>query len=72
MDNWFDRILLHTRMQPETPAIVMEDRVVTYGMLGTAIENCARRIVDANIDRSGVVAVLVQNPIRAESIGIWI
>ena len=64
MDNWFDRILLHTRMQPETPAIVMEDRVVTYGMLGTAIENCARRIVDANIDRSGVVAILVQNPIR--------
>jgi len=64
MDNWFDRILLHTRMQPETPAIVTEDRVVTYGMLGTAIENRARRIADANIDRSGVVAVLVQNSIR--------
>ena len=46
------------------PAIVMEDRVVTYGMLVIAIENCARRIVDANIDRSGVVAMLVQNPIR--------
>src|SRR5579885_1047992 len=64
MDNWFDRILLHARTAPETPAIVMEDRVVTYGMLGAAIENCARRIVDANIDRSGVVVVLVQNPIR--------
>ncbi|MBX9774864.1 MAG: acyl--CoA ligase [Xanthobacteraceae bacterium] len=65
MDNWFDRILLHTRTVPETPAIVMEDRIVTYGMLGTAIGNCARRIADADIDRSGVVAVLVQNPIRA-------
>jgi acyl-coenzyme A synthetase/AMP-(fatty) acid ligase len=64
MDNWFDRIILHTRTQPETPALVMEDRVVTYGMLGTAIENCARRIVSADVEGSGVVAVLAQNPIR--------
>lgn len=64
MNNWFERILLHTRTQPETPAIVMEDRAVTYGMLGAAIENCARRLVAANIDKNSVVAVMVQNPVR--------
>ena len=64
MNNWFDRILLHTRTQPETPAIVMEDRVVTYGMLGTTIDNCARRLVGAHIDKNNVVAIMVQNPIR--------
>jgi len=64
MNNWFDHILYNTRSQPETPAVVMEDRVVTYGMLGIAITNCAHRIISANIASDGVVAVIVQNPIR--------
>jgi acyl-coenzyme A synthetase/AMP-(fatty) acid ligase len=64
MIHWFDHILLHTRVQPETPAIVMEDRVVTYGMLGTAVENSARRIVALGIAKDGLVAVCIQNPIR--------
>ena len=61
---WFDHILLHTRVQPETPAIVMEDRVVTYGMLGVAIENSACRIAILAIAKDGLVAVCIQNPIR--------
>jgi acyl-CoA synthetase (AMP-forming)/AMP-acid ligase II len=64
MIHWFDHILLQTRVQPETPAIAMEDRVVTYGMLGIAIENCARRIATLEIPIDGLVAVCVQNPIR--------
>lgn len=64
MNNWFDHILYNTRSQPETPAVVMEDRVVTYGMLGIAITNCAHRIISANITGDGVVAVIVNNPIR--------
>jgi acyl-coenzyme A synthetase/AMP-(fatty) acid ligase len=62
--NWFDHILFHTRAQPETPAMAMEDRAVTYGMLKDGIARCARRIADINLDREEPVAVLIRNPIR--------
>ena len=64
MKNWFDHILFHARAQSDKPAIVMEDRAVTYGMLLRAIESCAHRLAGMNIDRDSVVAVLVENPIR--------
>jgi long-chain acyl-CoA synthetase len=64
MNNWFDHILLYTQAQPETSAIVMEDRVVTYGMMGIAIENSARRIAALGIAKDGLVAVCIRNPIR--------
>lgn len=64
MKNWFDHILFHMRAQPETPAMAMEDRAVTYGMLKDAVARCARRIADVNLDRQGPVAVLIRNPIR--------
>ena len=64
MKNWFDHIMFHTRANPEKPAIVMEDRVVTYAMLAAGIERCACRIAGLNVGGSGPVAVLVENPIR--------
>jgi len=64
MKNWFDHIAFHMRAQPATPAIVMEDRVVTYGMLETAIDRCARRIAALNMAGDAPVAVLVENQIR--------
>ncbi|HZT26386.1 MAG TPA: class I adenylate-forming enzyme family protein [Pseudolabrys sp.] len=64
MNDWFDHILFNTRTQPETSAIVMEDRVVTYGMLGAAIERCAHRIAALDFAKDGLVAVCIQNPIR--------
>ncbi len=70
MNNWFDHILYNTRAQPETPAVVMEDRVVTYGMLGIAIANCARRIHDLGVPRDGLVAVIVNSPIRQMTLGL--
>jgi acyl-coenzyme A synthetase/AMP-(fatty) acid ligase len=64
MNNWFDHILHHMRVQPETPAMVTEDRVVTYGMLRTAVERCAQRIAALDIPRDGAVAVILADPIR--------
>jgi acyl-coenzyme A synthetase/AMP-(fatty) acid ligase len=64
MNHWFDHILHNTLSQPESPAIVMEDRVVTYRMLGIAVENSARRIVSLEIPKGGLVAVCNVNPIR--------
>src|SRR5262245_40858992 len=70
MNNWFECILFNTRAQPETPAMVMEDRTVTYGMLAAAIERCARRIVALNIPPDGLVAVQIKNPIRDLTISL--
>ena len=70
MNNWFDHILFHIRSQPETPAMVMEDRTVTYGMLGTAIELCARRIASLKVQSDGLVAVQIENPIRDLTISL--
>src|SRR5262245_50504034 len=70
MNNWFECILSHARAQPETPAMVMEERTVTYGMLGGAIERCARRIAALNIPPDGLVAVQIKNPIRDLTISL--
>jgi acyl-coenzyme A synthetase/AMP-(fatty) acid ligase len=64
MKNWFEHFLYQARVHPQKPALVMEDRVVTYEMLHQAIERCARRIVLLDLPRSDRVAVLVRNPIR--------
>lgn len=64
MINWFDHIRFYIRNQPETPAMVMEDRVITYGMLGQGLERCAQQIAALEPSRDGTVAVVVANPIR--------
>lgn len=64
MNEWFDYILGHARELPEKPAIVTEDRVVTYGMLVAALEACARRLVAQNLARDGLVGLCIANPIR--------
>ena len=64
MRDWFNHILFHGDARPEAAAMVMEDRVVTYGMLKTGIERCAHRISALQLHRSATVAVLVDNPIR--------
>ncbi len=64
MRTWFERILFHTYGQPETPAIVMEDRVITYAMLRSGIDRCAHRLNDLDLDRRGPFAVVVKSPLR--------
>ncbi|MGC1780629.1 MAG: class I adenylate-forming enzyme family protein [Xanthobacteraceae bacterium] len=70
MNDWFDHILFNTRVQPETSAILMEDRGVTYGMLGSAIESCAHRIAALDFAKDGLVAVCIGNPIRHLTISL--
>jgi acyl-coenzyme A synthetase/AMP-(fatty) acid ligase len=70
MNNWFDHILFNARTQPETSAVLMEDRVVTYGMLGAAIESCAQRIAALDFAKDGLVAVCISNPIRHLTISL--
>ncbi len=64
MNNWFDHIRFHLRTQPQRPAIVTEERVVTYEMLRTAIGRCARRLHGFELAGDAPVAILIANPIR--------
>jgi acyl-coenzyme A synthetase/AMP-(fatty) acid ligase len=64
MKNWFDHLVFQMRAQPAKPAMVMEDRVVTYGMLHVGIERCARRLAALELMGSAPVAVFIENPIR--------
>jgi len=68
--DWFDHILYATRAQPEASAILMEDRVITYGMLGDAIASCGQRIAGLNLAPDSLVAVCIENPIRHMTISL--
>ena len=70
MNNWFDHIFHYIKTQPETPAMVMEDRTVTYGMLGIAIDRCAQRIAALDLPRDCIVSIIVANPIRHMVLGL--
>ena len=62
--NWLQHILYHVSAQPGRPAIVLEDRVVTYEMLGQGITRCANRLAAAELGDRGMAAVLIANPTR--------
>ncbi|MBR0826369.1 acyl--CoA ligase [Bradyrhizobium manausense] len=70
MHDWFDHILYATRAQPEASAMLMEDRVITYGMLGDAIASCAERIAGLNLAPDALVAVCIENPIRHMAVSL--
>jgi acyl-coenzyme A synthetase/AMP-(fatty) acid ligase len=64
MNDWFALIESHMRTQPERPALVMENRIATYGMLQNGIERCARRIASLKLAPEQPVAILYSDPIR--------
>jgi acyl-coenzyme A synthetase/AMP-(fatty) acid ligase len=64
MTDWFEYILFQMRSQPQRPAIVLMDRVVTYGMLASGMDHCARRLAELNFGRDDVVALTVRSPVR--------
>jgi acyl-coenzyme A synthetase/AMP-(fatty) acid ligase len=64
MTDWFEYILFQMRAQPQRPAIVLMDRVVTYGMLASGMQHCARRLAELNLGRDDVVAITVRSPVR--------
>ena len=70
MHDWFDHILYATRAQPEASAMLMEDRVITYGMLGDAINSCAHRIAALTLAPDLLVAVCIDNPIRHMAVSL--
>jgi acyl-CoA synthetase (AMP-forming)/AMP-acid ligase II len=62
--NFADLILLHARVRPEKPAIVLADRVVTYDMMAQAILRVEDRIRAVGLPAGGLVGLSIDSPIR--------
>ncbi len=59
-----DTLLYHARVEPERPAIVLVDRVVTYGMLARVLRAIETRIAQAGLAKGDLVGIRVGNPTR--------
>ncbi|HEY7992458.1 MAG TPA: class I adenylate-forming enzyme family protein [Stellaceae bacterium] len=62
--SFVDTIMFHARAMPEKPAIVLGDRVLTYGMLAQGIVSVENRILTTSLKRGDVAAVVMDNPTR--------
>lgn len=67
---WFDQILFQTRAYSARPAIVAEDKIVTYEMLRLAIQRCGSKLIDIKIPSHQPVGILVKNPMRHLSLAL--
>jgi len=70
MQNWYEHILFQAYTKPAKPAMVTEARVVTYEMLQTGIERCARHIARLGLGAEDSVAVTVDSPLRQMTVSL--
>lgn len=59
-----DLILHHALMQPEKPAMVLADRVVTYGMVAQGMLRVERRVRALALKPGAVICITLDSPIR--------
>ncbi len=59
-----DLVLLHARVRPERPAIVLADRVVTYDMMAQAILRVEDRLRALGLAPGALVGIAIESPIR--------
>ncbi len=62
--NFVDFVLLNGRLYPNRPAIMMLDRVVTYGMVASAIHWTCARLHQTGLRPGETVVLSFDNPIR--------
>lgn len=59
-----DTFLYHARVEPERPAVVLMDRVITYGMLARVLHAIEIRLAQAKLAKGDLVGIRVDNPAR--------
>ena len=64
MIDFADMIFHHALSQPEKPAIILSDRLVTYAMVARGAMSVADRIAALNLPRHALVAIAVDSPLR--------
>jgi long-chain acyl-CoA synthetase len=62
--NFADSILHHALIRPEKAAIILADRVVTYGMMAQGILLVTDRLSALRLAPGALVAVAIESPIR--------
>ncbi len=62
--NFVDMIFYYGRSNPEKQAIILADRVVSYGMLMSGIRSVETAILEAGLNRSQTIAVRVESQTR--------
>jgi acyl-coenzyme A synthetase/AMP-(fatty) acid ligase len=64
-----DFIFHHARSLPEKPAIILPDRVVTYGMMAQGILRAEARIRALGVPPGALICISLANPIRHMIVG---
>jgi acyl-coenzyme A synthetase/AMP-(fatty) acid ligase len=62
--NFVDMLMYYAQSNPEKQAIILPDRIVSFGMIGTGIRSVEIAIAEASLDSRHVVAVRIHNQSR--------
>jgi acyl-coenzyme A synthetase/AMP-(fatty) acid ligase len=62
--HYADLIFHHALTRPEKPAIILADRIVTYGMMARGIMSVEDRLRALRLPPGGLVALAIEAPIR--------
>ncbi len=62
--NFVDMLMYYGRANPEKQAIILPDRIINFGMIGTGIRSVGMAITEASLDSRHIVAVRIENRAR--------
>ena len=62
--NFVDMLMYFARSNPEKQAIILPDRIVSFGMIGAGIRSVEVAITEASLDSRHIVAVRITNQAR--------
>lgn len=62
--NFVDMLMYYAQSNPEKQAIILPDRIVSFGMIGAGIRSVEAAIAEASLDSRHVVAVRIENRTR--------
>jgi len=62
--NFVDMLMFYAQSNPEKQAIILPDRIVSFGMIGSGIRSAEAAITEASLDSRHVVAVRIGNQAR--------
>ena len=62
--NFVDMLMYYAQSSPEKQAIILPDRIVSFGMIGSGIRSIEVAIAEASLDSRNTVAVRIENRAR--------
>jgi acyl-coenzyme A synthetase/AMP-(fatty) acid ligase len=56
--------MLHARVRPEKPAVILPDRIVTYDMMAQGVLRVEEQLRSLRLEPGALVGIAVENPVR--------